>query len=217
MAPNDTAIRVLVVDDHMVVRAGLREVLGHLDGITVVGEAEDGEEALFLCRREAPHVILMDVRMAGMGGAATSQIIIRHNPDIRIIALSSFDDPRTVASMRDAGVSGFLPKSVSANELRDAILRVHAGENLFREDASRAVASGGEARGGEGALPPRQRRVLALLTKGFTNAEIADYLSISVPTARYHVSEILTKLGVSNRAEAAAHAVREKLIDEQDF
>lgn len=210
-------IRVLLVDDHMVVRAGLAQVLGAIEGFTVVGQAESGEEALFLCQRHHPNVVLMDVRMQGMGGISATEAICKHHPDVRVIALSTFADSETVAQMLAAGASGFLPKTVSAEELADAICRVNEGERVVGETMAPPQPAPDAAEVAEVMLSGQQRRVLALMTKGYTNGEIASYLGISLPTARFHVSAILLKLGVSNRAEAAALAVRNRLVGEADF
>lgn len=214
-------IRLLLVDDHMVVRAGLVQVLGAVPDIEIVGAVASGEEALVLCQQLRPDVVLMDVRMAGIGGVGTAEVIARYHPGIRILALSTFTDEATVAAMTRAGAVGFLPKTVSGEELAEAIRAVHAGRPLASPDAGHAKmdhAGGPAAANGETPmLGQQQRRVLALLTKGYTNTEIAGYLGISMPTARYHVSAILLKLGVSNRAEAAALAVREGLVGQADF
>lgn len=213
----ERAIRILLADDHMVVRAGVAQVIAETADLRVVAEAQSGEEALLLCQRHAPDVVLMDVEMQGMGGVGATEAIRRYHPAVRVIGLSSYADRGSVGAMLAAGAGGYLTKTVSAEELAGAIRRVHAGETVI--DARCA---------GEPAAPPappeaavglrgQQRRVLALLTKGYTNGEIATYLGISLPTARYHVSAILLKLGVSNRAEAAALAIRDRLIDDGDF
>lgn len=213
-------VRILLVDDHMVVRAGLAQVIGGVRGLTVVAEAENGEEALFQCQRHQPDVALMDVRMQGMGGIAATEAICKYHPKVAVIALSSFSDPATVARMLAAGARGFLPKSVSAQALSDAIRKVHQGETVVDPECLPQVATAfaPTSPGDEDMdLSAQQRRVLALLSKGYTNPEIARYLGISMPTARYHVSAILVKLGVSNRAEAAAMAIRNRLVSNEDF
>ena len=209
------AIRVLVVDDHMMVRAGLSQVIGAMEGFAIAGEAENGEEALLLCQRDRPDVVLLDVRMPGMGGRGATEAIRTYHPDVKIIGLSTFDDGDSVARMLEAGASGFLPKAVSAHELADAIRRVHAGEIVVGPgcDAPAPVEAAPAQVEIEITLGGQQRRVLALLTKGYTNAELATYLGVSLSTARYHVSSLLLKLGVTNRTEAAALAVRNGLID----
>lgn len=213
-------VRILLVDDHFVVRAGLARVIASMPGAIVVAEAENGEEALLQCQRHRPDIALMDVRMQGMGGIAATEAIAKYHPLVAVIALSSFSDSSTVARMLAAGARGFLPKSVSAQALIDAICEVHDGKTMV--DASClpqvATAFGTTSHVDEDLeLSAQQRRVLALLTKGYTNPEIARYLGISMPTARYHVSAILVKLGVSNRAEAAAVAIRNRLVCNSDF
>lgn len=213
-------VRILLVDDHMVVRAGLAQVIGSVPGLVVVAEAENGEEALFHCQRHRPDVVLMDVRMQGMGGIAATEALCKYHPKVAIIGLSSFADPATVARMLAAGARGFLPKSVSASDLSAAIRKVHDGETVVDPGCLPQVATAFDATSPSEEdleLSAQQRRVLALLSKGYTNPEIAKYLGISMPTARYHVSAILVKLGVSNRAEAAAMAIRNRLVSNSDF
>ncbi|WP_109807331.1 response regulator [Sphingosinithalassobacter portus] len=214
-------IRLLVVDDHMLVRSGVINALGASPDIEIVGEADNGEEGLYLCSKANPDVVLMDVHMAGMGGCAVAKAISEHYPQVAVIALTVANDQATMREMVAAGAKGFLPKSVTKDELIAAIRRVHAGEavidalpDMTAEEPSRETHATAAP---TNRLATQQRRVLALMTKGFTNSEIAEYLSISVPTARYHVSAVLAKLGASNRAEAVATAVRESLISQSDF
>lgn len=209
-------IRVLLVDDHLIVRQGLAYLLAGASDVSVVGETDSGEEALHLSRTLRPDIVLMDVRMPGMGGVAATEAIRRHHPGAKVIGLSTFADDATVASMIAAGAYGHLSKAVTFDELVDAIRQVHAGGTAV----ARAVGPGRSAELSTGiaaAITGQQRRVLALLAKGFTNAEIAGYLGISASTVGYHVGAILTKLGASNRAEAAATAIRERMIDERDL
>ncbi|MFB0875975.1 MULTISPECIES: response regulator [unclassified Sphingobium] len=207
-------IRLLIVDDHLLVRQGIRQLLAAAADIDIVGEADCGEGALSLCATVAPDIVLMDLRMPGMGGVAATETIRRAHPDIRIIGLSTFAEGHTVNAMIASGAQAHLPKSVTFEELIDAIRKVQAGMTI-----SVLPASGASDRSGEkpAAITGQQRRVLALMVKGFTNPEIANYLNLSVSTANYHVSAILAKLGVSNRAEAVALAVREQLANEFDL
>ena len=207
-------IRVLVVDDHLMVRQGIAQLLTSAPDVEIVGEAECGETALALCDTLRPDIVLMDLRMPGMGGMAATEALRRSHVDVLIIGLSTFAEDHMVASMIGSGASAHLPKSVSFEQLTDAIRRVAAGETLTGSTGSAAAAPASNL---SGAITGQQRRVLALLAKGFTNPEIAGYLGFSVSTANYHVGAILAKLGVSNRAEAAAIAVREQLIDEFDL
>jgi DNA-binding NarL/FixJ family response regulator len=208
------AIRVLVVDDHLMVRRGIAQLLASAPDIAIIGEADSGEAALALCETLVPEIVLMDLRMPGMGGMAATEAIRRRFPAIRIIGLSTFAEDHTVAGMIAIGAALHLPKSVSFEELTEAIRKVAAGDPVWPASPANAPQ---RAAGLPGAISGQQRRVLVLLAKGFTNAEIAAYLGLSVSTANYHVGAILTKLGVSNRTEAAAIAVREQLIDEFDL
>ncbi|ESQ73446.1 response regulator transcription factor [Asticcacaulis sp. AC402] len=211
-------IRILIVDDHMVVRAGLVQVIGTKPGMQIVGEAANGEDAIFLCQKLRPDIVVMDIRMRGMGGVAAIETLCKLYPETRVVALSTFDDPVTVERVMAAGGRGFLAKTLSAAELVDAVMRIHRGEIAIKVDGDGAPPEP-EAAGNleDHGLGSQQRRVLALLTKGYTNADIAAYMNLSVPTARYHVGAVLMKLGVANRAEAAAMAVRNRLIGDSDF
>lgn len=207
-------IRILVVDDHLMVRHGIAQLLASAPDVEIVGEAEDGEAALALCGELSPDIVLMDLRMQGMGGLAATEAIHCAHPAIRIIGLSTFAESHMVASMRASGASAHLPKSVTFEELIDAVRKVARGEAAAVSEKPVTGTAGSNL---SGAISGQQRRVLVLLAKGFTNAEIGNYLGISVSTANYHVGAILAKLGVANRAEAAAIAVREQLIDEFDL
>ncbi len=216
-------IRVLLVDDHLVVRKGLLHVLNAADEINVVGEAENGEEALYLCQKLQPDIILMDVKMAGLGGVETARLIAQHHQASRIIGLSTFAQPDIIHSMISAGAKGYLLKDVSATELANAIRKVHGGEMHVPEDLPdpKSMIDEFDASSDKPEkqieLGEQQKKVLALMTKGFTNPEIAEKLGLSSPTARYHVSAILRKLDVSNRSEAVAMAIRMNLISSSDF
>lgn len=210
----DKAIRVIVVDDHMVVRKGLRHVIAFFPGIVVLAEADSGEEALRLCQQLQPDVVLMDVKMDGMGGIAATQAIRHCCPQIRVIALSTFQDTALVTQMLQAQASGYLLKNTAADDMEQAIHSVHAGETVLSPAIAKALAAEKSASSNTDAkLSAQQRKVLGLLVQGFSNTEIADKLRISQPTARYHVSAILLKLGVATRVEAAAQAIKQGLLD----
>jgi DNA-binding NarL/FixJ family response regulator len=210
-------IRIVIVDDHLMVRQGIRQLLSPAGDVAIVGEADSGETALALCASLRPDIVLMDLRMPGMGGLAATEALVQQWPDLRIIGLSTFSEQHMIATMIGTGARAHLPKSVTHDELIDAIRRVHAGEVIAETPAACTAAAATAATGATAAIRGQQRRVLALLAKGFTNPEIARYLGLSVSTANYHVGAILAKLNVSNRAEAAAIAVREQLIDEFDL
>lgn len=210
--PNNV-IRVMVVDDHMVVRKGLRHVIAFFPGIVVVAEADNGEEALGLCQQLQPDVVLMDVQMDGMGGIAATQAIRQCCPQTKVLALSTFQDTASVTQMLQAAANGYLLKNTSAEEMERAIHAVHGGETVLSPVIAKALAAEQVAVGSANPkLSAQQQKVLGLLVQGFNNTEIADKLNISQPTARYHVSAILLKLGVATRVEAAAQAVKRGLL-----
>lgn len=213
-------ISVILCDDHMVVRTGLAQLISSFPSISVIGQAENGEEALFLCQKHKPDIVIMDVKMDGMGGIAATRAIRDHHPDVFVMALSTFPNPEAVKDMMDAGAHAFLIKNILAHDLEQAIQKVYAGEVIISPDidlAKSKTASQDSPDNETFNFGAQQKKVLALMTKGFTNPEIAEHLGISTPTARYHVSAILQKLDVSNRAEATAYAIRNGLIEEKDF
>lgn len=211
----DKMIRIIVVDDHMVVRKGLRHVIAFFQGIVVVAEADSGEEAVALCQQLQPDVVLMDVKMDGMGGIAATQAIRQCCPQTRVLALSTFQDTALVAQILHAQGNGFILKNASTEELEQAIHAVHAGETVLSPAIAKALAAHKPAASSTNAkLSAQQHKVLGLLVQGFSNTEIAGKLNISQPTARYHVSAILLKLGVATRVEAAAQAIKQHLLDD---
>ena len=211
---DDRTIRVMVVDDHAVVRGGLRFFLLAFDDIALVAEAESGVQALELCATAQPDVVLMDIAMPGMDGVEATRVLRKRYPRIRVLALTSFESGELVQKVLQAGAIGYLLKDVPIDELAAAIRAAHAGRSTLAPAAAQSLVKVTAADAGHDFdLTPRQKEVLALVVDGLSNAEIAERLVITLATARYHVSTILGKLGASNRAEAAALAVRHGLVD----
>jgi DNA-binding NarL/FixJ family response regulator len=218
-SPADGPIRVLVADDHRVVRQGLRTFLASTDDIRVTGEASDGSETLTQLqalddRGEAPDVVLMDLMMSPMDGIeATRQIRARY-PEVQVVALTSFVEEERVHAALDAGASGFLLKDADADEVAAAIRAAHRGEVHLDSAVAgrliRALRAPSTPQAGS-TLTEREREVLQLVAVGKANKDIAAELNISERTARTHVSSILTKLRLTSRTQAALWAVREGL------
>lgn len=206
-------IRVLIVDDHLMVRYGLKALLSTSQDIVVVAEAEDGAQAEAICREHAPDVILMDLAMPNLDGPTATARIRAILPQVQVIALTSFVDKIQVARAINAGMISYLLKDVDAAQLSAAIRAAHRGRATLDAAAAQALAQ----RAAEPAqlghdLTQREREVLALVVAGESNTEISSRLRISHGTVRLHVSHILSKLGVDNRTEAAILAVQHKLI-----
>ncbi|MFN8500697.1 response regulator [Kouleothrix sp.] len=206
-------IRVLIVDDHMMVRDGLKVFLSLFSDLAVVAEATNGAQAIERCRTYQPDVVLMDIAMPEMDGAAATAYIRAEFPGIRVIALTSLADETCMAQMLQAGAIGYLHKDVDAERLAAAIRDAASGRTVLA-----TVAQALERQGAPLAPPPghdltkREREVLALLVAGRTNSQIAAQLGISYGTTRLHVSNIFAKLGVENRTEAAMLAVQQRLL-----
>jgi NarL family two-component system response regulator LiaR len=216
MAKRDP-IRVVAVDDHKVVRNGIRFSLLAFEDLEFVGEAESGEDALRVCQAVQPDVILMDLKMPGMGGIATTRAVRKRYAHVRVIALTSFQERSLVQAALQAGATGYLLKDAAVDELAEAIRAAYAGRCTLAPAAVQALAGTADRPTAPGHdLTEREREVLALITEGLGNLEIAERLIISLPTARSHVSAILSKLGAANRAEAAALAVKHHLISQRN-
>lgn len=206
-------IRVMIVDDHAVVRSGLIAFLKAYDDLEMAGSASSGEEAVLCCSAIRPDVILMDLIMPGMDGAAATLAIKKNYPRTKVIILTSFKEIPMVQRAIQAGANGYLLKDVQTDELAEAIRLVHAGQSILSPEATQALitfATQPAALGSD--LSDREREVLALMVKGLNNTEIAEKLVVSLSTVKHHVSHILSKLQVGNRAEAVAIAVQNQLV-----
>lgn len=206
-------VRVLIVDDHAVVRSGLAAFLLAFDDLEVAGQAAGGKEAVDLCREVRPDVVLMDLVMQGMDGASATEAIREACPSVQVIALTSFPEEDLVQRALQAGAIGYLLKNVSADDLADAIRAAHAGRGTLAPEATQALINSATRPGKpEYNLTDRECEVLALMAEGFTNPAIAETLFVSRSTVKFHVSSILAKLGVASRTEAVALAVQEGLV-----
>lgn len=206
-------IRVMLVDDHTMVRRGLATFLKIFDDMQLAGEADSGEAAIQLCAQVLPDVILMDMVMPDMDGAATTRVIRRQFPHVQVIALTSFKEGELVKHALEAGAIGYLLKDVSADELAAAIRAAHAGRATLSPEAAQALVETANQPPAPGLdLTERELEVLALMVEGLNNTQIASRLTVSSSTIKSHVSNILSKLGVASRTEAVALALRNHIV-----
>ena len=228
-----TPIRVLIVDDHAMVRRGLAAFLKAKPDLLLVGEASSGGEAITRCEQSQPDVVLMDLMMPGMGGVAAIRAIRQQHHDIQVIALTSFADDTQVFPAIQAGASSYLLKDVSPDELVEAIRAAHRGEPRLHPDVARTLmeamrapqnspaqspteaarASANAGASGVGELTEREREVVRAVAQGKSNQEIADQFFISEKTVKTHVSHILAKLGLKDRTQLAIFAIRNGLAE----
>ena len=214
-------IRIMVVDDHEVVRSGLKAIMEPEEDLHVVGEAASASEAVQRVSTLSPHVVLMDVRMGEVSGVEACRAIKSAHPEVNVLILTSFGEEEAVMSAIMAGASGYLLKNVGRAELLKAVREVASGRNLLdpsvtgkvMERLARLAAK--EQAQALMAVSDREKEVLTLVAQGFTNREIAGKLVISENTARNHVSRILEKLGLTRRSEAAAFAAQHGLLKNQ--
>jgi two-component system, NarL family, response regulator LiaR len=207
MIGNDRPIRVMIVDDHDMLREGLNAFFKSFDDLKVVGEAASGEEAVRLCHELEPDVVLMDLAMPEMDGNTAIQLIHAQQPQVRIIVLSSFSETRQVKAALQNGATSYLLKNISASKLAEAIRSTMAGLPTLAPEATQALidsVTAPQSTPVSAGLTERELEVMNLMVKGLPNNQIAEQLNISVFTVKNHVSSILSKLGVSSRTEAVA-------------
>ncbi len=207
-------IRIMIVDDHHMVRQGLIALLENYSEFEIVGEAKDGEAALTLAGATTPDVVLMDMMMPRMDGVETTRRLRERHPQTQVIALTSFDNDENVHAALKAGALGYLLKNVSVAELARAVRRAHIGESTLAPEAARALIAASTAAPSLGHdLTEREHDVLTLMIEGLNNREIAEQLFISSSTVKNHVSSILAKLDTTSRTKAVALAVRHQIVD----
>jgi NarL family two-component system response regulator LiaR len=210
---DDKKIKVIIVDDHVLVRSGLEVVLGMFDDMVLAGQAGDGEEAVRLCQELQPDVVLMDLVMPGMSGVEATRRVLDACPETKVVALTSFTEEDLIGETLRAGAIGYLMKNVSADQLADAVRSAAAGRSTLAPEAADVLMRSVTApRPQADALTAREQEVLKLMADGLTNADIADRLVIGVATVKTHVSSVIAKLGVSTRTEATALAIRRGLV-----
>jgi NarL family two-component system response regulator LiaR len=206
-------IQVMLVDDHNVVRSGLATFLKAYEDLELVGEAKNGLEALNLCRKKKPDVILMDLMMPEMDGIAATRAILADHPEIKIIAMTSFEDEQLVQGVLAAGAISYLLKNVTSDELATAIRAASLGKSTLSPEAAGALIHATRpTKQPSFDLTEREREVLNLVVQGHSNQQIAEAMVISVATVKAHISSILSKLQVSSRAEASAYAIKHKIV-----
>jgi len=206
-------IRVMLVDDHTMVRWGLATFLMVFEDFKLVGEAENGRTAVQLCAEVLPDVVLMDMAMPDMDGVTATRLIRQQFPQVRVIALTSFKEGKLIRDALEAGAIGYMLKDASAEELAQAIRAAHAGRATLSPEATQALVHAASQPLEPGLdLTEREREVLLLMIEGLNNTQIAGRLTVSPSTVKSHVSNILSKLGVASRTEAVTLALRNRIV-----
>jgi NarL family two-component system response regulator LiaR len=206
-------IRILLVDDHTMVRRGLATFLAVFDDLILAGEAENGEEAIQRCAELLPDIVLMDLVMPGMDGVSATRAIRQKFPQVQVLALTSFKEGDLIQKALEAGAIGYLLKNVSSDDLARAIRAAHAGQATLSPDVAQVIVhTAGHSHAPGFDLTERERVVLVLMVEGLNNTQIAGRLTVSPSTIKSHVSNILSKLGVASRTEAVTLALRQRLV-----
>ena len=212
------SIRVISVDDHEIMRGGIKYLLLAVEDVELIGEAHSGEEAIRLCETLHVDVVLMDMRMPGMDGIQTTRLIRERYPDIQVLALTSFEEEEIIHRAMQAGAIGYLQKGISVDELAEAIRSAYAGKPTLSPEAFNVLVHSSTTQSQKHSfdLTERELQALEMLVQGASNTEIADNLVITEATVKYHIGNILKKLGATNRTEAAALAVQYDLVSKSN-
>ena len=209
MKKTDKTIRILIADDHAVIRDGLSMILGLQDDFTVIGQAQDGLEAVELCRRLTPDIVIMDLMMPKLDGCSATQRITAENHNVRVLILTSYTESTKIFHAVKGGASGAIGKNASREELLSAIRSVADGETLFSAEVKQLMAETNDLP----VLSPRQKEVLEALSRGLTNDDIARQYNLSRAAIKFHLLELYRKLNVSNRTEAVSIAMKRHLLN----
>lgn len=207
-------IRVLLADDHTILREGIRHMLQYCDDIQIVGEAQDGAEAVQRVGELRPDIVVMDIAMPGLNGIEATRLIRERHPATQVLVLSQYDDRQYVVSLLKAGASGYIPKHALGADMIAALRAVARGEVFLYPPLSKLVLQ--EIRGEETLLTPREREILKLVVAGQTSAQIALNLGLSANTVEWHRANLMNKLGAHNVAELIRRAQQQGLIDAED-
>lgn len=206
-------IRVILIDDHSQIHRAIAALIDYWDDLELIAQGATGEEAIQLCTEYQPDIVLMDVMMPGMSGAEATAVIMQQKPEIKILALSSFQDSESVQAMLEAGAIGYVLKTSSIDDLANTIRTTHAGHAVFSPEVTQVLfRTPNVDPKKEYGITSRELEVLRLMVNGLNNRQIAESLVISRSTVKFHVSSILTKLNVSSRVEAVALAAQQNLI-----
>ena len=219
-----TTIRVLIADDHAMVREGMLRMFEREKDIEVVGEAGDGEEAVRLAEECKPDVAIMDISMPKLDGIEATKEIKKRCPSVTVLILSAYDDDQFVFALLEAGAAGYLLKSVRSREVIDAVRAVYSGESVLhpavaKKVLNRFMTGGGKTRPAKSGeiLSDREKEILKLATRGLSNADIAEELCLSIRTVQGHLGHIFNKLQVSSRTEAVVRALKEEWVTLEDI
>jgi two-component system, NarL family, response regulator LiaR len=210
---NKDSIRIIIVDDHRVVHQALSEMISFVNDFELIAQGSNGKEAIELCREFQPDVVLMDVVMPGLDGIEATRQIIANDPNIKILALSSFNDSDSVNSMLSNGASGYILKSASVDELEGIIRTVYEGNSVIDSQLMQRIMQQTIPKPeNDFQLSRRELEVLKLIAGGMSYSQVADQLTISMSTVKFHIGNILTKLGVETRNEAILVAAKNDII-----